>query len=77
MTHQADRAADEDDDETNFWLAIPDLRESLIEAEADIAAGRTFSKEDIRSLRKNISIPESFDDPLPDSEIALWEEGPL
>jgi hypothetical protein len=43
MTNAADQSADDDDDDTDFWLAIPGFRESLIEAEADYAAGRTFS----------------------------------
>ncbi len=38
------RSADDEDD-TDFWLATPGFRESLIEAEADIAAGRTYSAE--------------------------------
>lgn len=41
MTNTADQSADDDDD-TDFWLAIPGFRESLIEAGADYAAGRTF-----------------------------------
>lgn len=74
VTHEADQAAEEDD-ETNFWLAMPGFRESLIEIEADIAAGRTFSAEEVcaRFGLQRLKVPESFDDPLPDSEIALWE----
>ncbi len=45
----ADESANDDDDETDFWLAVPGFRESLIEAEADIAAGRTFGEEEIRA----------------------------
>ncbi|GAB4715603.1 hypothetical protein MOKP125_02610 [Mycobacterium avium subsp. hominissuis] len=71
----------DDEDETDFWLAVPDLRESLIEADADYAAGRTFGEDEIRARyglpkRINISVPDSFDDPLPESEIALWEGQP-
>lgn len=36
-------------DDTDFWLAIPGFRESLVEAEADYAAGRTFGEEEIRA----------------------------
>jgi hypothetical protein len=45
----ADQPADDEDDDTDFWLAIPGFRESLIEAEADYAAGRTFGEEEIRA----------------------------
>ncbi len=38
-----------DEDDTDFWLATPGFRESLIEAEADIAAGRTYSAEEVRA----------------------------
>jgi PHD/YefM family antitoxin component YafN of YafNO toxin-antitoxin module len=48
VTDKADRSAD-DDDETDFWLSVPGIRESLIEAEADYAAGRTFSEDEIRA----------------------------
>jgi hypothetical protein len=48
VTHESGRSAD-DDDETDFLLSIPGIRESLIEAEADYAAGRTFSEEEIRA----------------------------
>ena len=37
------------DDDTDFWLAIPGLRESLIEAEADYAGGRTYGEDEIRA----------------------------
>ena len=46
VTDTADRPADDD---TDFWLSVPGFRESLIEAEADYAAGRTFSEEEIRT----------------------------
>ncbi|WP_204158457.1 hypothetical protein [Mycolicibacterium mucogenicum] len=49
MTDRADESANGDDDETDFWLAVPGFRESLIEAEADVAAGRTFGEEEIRA----------------------------
>jgi PHD/YefM family antitoxin component YafN of YafNO toxin-antitoxin module len=48
VTDKADRSA-YDDDETDFWLSVPGIRESLIEAEADYAAGRTFNEEEIRT----------------------------
>jgi hypothetical protein len=47
----ADQTADDEDD-TDFWLAIPGFRESLIEAAADYAAGRTFSGDEIRARFK-------------------------
>jgi len=34
--------------ETLFWLSQPGIRESIAEAEADFAEGRTFSEEQIR-----------------------------
>jgi len=37
------------DDDTDFWLTIPGLRESLIDAEADYATGRTSGEEEIRT----------------------------
>ncbi|MFL0289156.1 hypothetical protein ACJH6H_28360 [Mycobacterium sp. SMC-21] len=49
MTDRADQSANGDDPETDFWLAVPGFRESLLEAEADIAAGRTFGEEEIRA----------------------------
>jgi hypothetical protein len=36
------------DDDTDFWLAIPGFLESLREAEADYAVGRTISGEEVR-----------------------------
>jgi hypothetical protein len=49
VTDKADRPADDDDDDADFWLSIPGFRESLIEAEADYAAGHTFSGEELRT----------------------------
>ena len=49
VTDKADRSAYYDDDETDFWLSVPGIRESLIEAEADYAAGRIFDEEEIRT----------------------------
>lgn len=49
VTDRADESANGDDDETDCWLAVPGFRESLIEAEADLAAGRTFGEEEIRA----------------------------
>jgi hypothetical protein len=46
VTDNADRPADDD---TDFWLSVPGFRESLIEAEADYVAGRTFSGEEVRT----------------------------
>ena len=41
--------------ETLFWLSRPGLRESLVEAHADIAAGRVHSEEQIRA---EFGVPE-------------------
>jgi hypothetical protein len=50
VTDKADQLANDDpDDDTDFWLSIPGFRESLIEAEADYAAGRTVGEEEIRA----------------------------
>ena len=35
--------------ETLFWLSQPGIRESINEADADIAAGRTFTEAEIRA----------------------------
>jgi prevent-host-death family protein len=35
--------------ETLFWLSQPGIRESLAEADADVAAGRVFDEEQIRA----------------------------
>lgn len=34
--------------ETLFWLSQPEIRETLAEAEADVAAGRVLDEEQIR-----------------------------
>ena len=48
MIDKATQSDDNDEDDTNFWLATPGFGESLIEAEVDYAAGRTFSGDEIR-----------------------------
>lgn len=35
--------------ETLFWLSQPGIRDSISQAEADIAAGRTYGEEQIRA----------------------------
>jgi antitoxin YefM len=35
--------------ETLFWLSQPGIRDAVAEADADIAAGRTYSEDDIRA----------------------------
>lgn len=35
--------------ETLFWLSQPGIRDSIAEARADVAEGRTFSEDDIRA----------------------------
>lgn len=34
--------------ETLFWLSQPGIHESLAEAEADVAAGRTYGESEVR-----------------------------
>ena len=34
--------------ETLFWLSQPGVREALVDADADVAAGRVYSEEEIR-----------------------------
>lgn len=59
--HSLSGAADQEDpagevdDDTEFWLAQPDLTEGLARAEADIAAGRlTRSREElIEQIRRD------------------------
>ncbi|MGH3275002.1 MAG: type II toxin-antitoxin system Phd/YefM family antitoxin [Streptosporangiaceae bacterium] len=40
--------------ETMFWLSQPGIHESLAEAEADIAAGRTY---DEAQVRRSLGLP--------------------
>lgn len=40
--------------ETLFWLSQPGIHESLAEAEADVAAGRTF---DEAQIRQSLGLP--------------------
>ncbi len=35
--------------ETLYWLSQPGIRDAIAEADADIAAGRTYGEDDIRS----------------------------
>lgn len=49
VTGKADQPADDDGKDTDFWLALPGFRESLIEAQADYGAGRTFTEQGIRT----------------------------
>jgi antitoxin YefM len=35
--------------ETLFWLSQPGIRESIVEAETDVEAGRVYSEEQIRA----------------------------
>ena len=35
--------------ETLYWLSQPGIRDVIAEADADIAAGRTYSEDDIRA----------------------------
>jgi antitoxin YefM len=35
--------------ETLYWLSQPHIRESIAEAEDDVAAGRTFDEDEIRA----------------------------
>lgn len=36
--------------ETENWLSVPGIRESLAQSEEDIAAGRTYGEADVRAL---------------------------
>jgi hypothetical protein len=51
MTDAADFAAASDDvgGDTDFWMSIPGFRESLVEADADYAGGRTYGEEEVRA----------------------------
>ncbi|TXI56049.1 hypothetical protein [Mycolicibacterium mageritense] len=49
MTDPAESSAVGEEDETAFWLSVPGLHESLAEADADYAAGRTYGEEEIRA----------------------------
>jgi hypothetical protein len=49
MTDSVGGSAVGEEDETTFWLSVPGLRESLAEADADYAAGRTYGEEEIRA----------------------------
>jgi prevent-host-death family protein len=35
--------------ETLYWLSQPGIRDAIAEADADIAAGKTYGEDDIRS----------------------------
>jgi antitoxin YefM len=35
--------------ETLFWLSQPGIRETLVEADGDVAAGRTYGEDEIRT----------------------------
>ena len=39
------------DGETEYWLSVLGLRESLAQSEEDIAAGRTYGEAEVRSLQ--------------------------
>lgn len=41
--------------ETLFWLSQPGIRDSIAEAEADLAAGRTYGEDEIRA---EFGVPE-------------------
>lgn len=49
MTGPVKNSADGDEDETDFWLSVPGILESLAEADADYAAGRTYGEDEIRA----------------------------
>jgi hypothetical protein len=51
MADAADFAAASDDvgGDTDFWMSIPGFRESLVEADADYAGGRTYGEEEVRA----------------------------
>lgn len=49
VTDPVQSSAADDEDEAAFWLSVPGFRESLIEADADYAAGRTYGGDEIRA----------------------------
>jgi hypothetical protein len=49
MTDSGEDSAAGEEDETAFWLSVPRFRESLAEADADYAAGRTHGESEIRA----------------------------
>jgi hypothetical protein len=38
------------DGETEYWLSVLGIRESLAQSEEDIAAGHTYGEADVRAL---------------------------
>jgi hypothetical protein len=69
VTEPADiSAADDERDETAFWLSLPGLRESLAEADADYAAGRTFGEQEIRA-RYGLPPLDTADDAPPITDV--------
>jgi len=58
------------DDDTDFWLTIPGFGNSLIEAEADYATGRTSGEEEIRT-RFGLASPRTQP---PDGHVAAERE---
>jgi hypothetical protein len=69
MTDSADiSAADDEGDETASWLSLPGLRESLAEADADYAAGRTFGEQEIRA-RYGLPPLHTADDASPITDV--------
>ena len=36
--------------ETEYWLSVPGIRESLAQSEEDISAGRTYGEAEVRAL---------------------------
>ena len=38
------------EDETEYWLSVVGIRESLAQSEEDIAAGRTYGEAEVRAL---------------------------
>lgn len=55
VSGKANQSADDDGDDTDFWLLLPNFRDSLIAAEPDHGAGRTFSEEEIRA---HVGLPQ-------------------
>jgi hypothetical protein len=49
MTDSVDGSPAGEEDETAVWLSVPGLPESLAEADADYAAGRTYGEDIVRA----------------------------
>ena len=49
MTSEANEDPAAVDEETEYWLSQPHILQTIADAEADFAAGRTLGEEEIRN----------------------------